>query len=78
MLNATNFLVPKTSYFNVTFVYPGTINANDPNFTMSLTATFTQLMDNTLYDAYFIAENSYPIYPDLLGNSQIKMVTFLT
>jgi len=35
-------------------------------------------LDNTLYDAYFIAENSYPIYPDLLANQNIQMVTFLT
>jgi len=56
MLNATNFFVPTTSYFNSTFVYPATINANNPNYTMSAIANFTMLLDNTLYDAWFIAE----------------------
>jgi len=78
MLNATNFYVANTSYFNVSFVYPGTVNANNPNYTMSAIANFTKLLDNTLYDAYFIAENSYPNYPDLLPDQNIQMVTFLT
>jgi len=62
-------LFQKTSYFNSTFVYPATINANNPNYTMSAIANFTMLLDNTLYDAWFIAENSYPINPDLMANS---------
>jgi len=43
MLNATNFFVPKTSYFNVSFEYSATINANDVNFTISYIANFTGL-----------------------------------
>jgi len=78
MLNATNFFIPVTSYFNVTFIYPTTPNPNDVNYTISHIANFTGLLDNTLYDAYFIAENNYPLYPDLLDNSYISKVTFLT
>jgi len=77
-LNSTNFLVPNTSWFNVSFLYPGNINPNDVNYTISSIANFTKLMDNTLYDAYFVAENSYPLFPDLLPTYDVQVVTFLT
>lgn len=40
--------------------------------------SFTNLLDNTQYDAYFIAENNLPVNPDLMPDEKIIKLQFLT
>ena len=39
---------------------------------------FTNLYDNTEYEAYFVAENSLPYNPDLMLDEDILKLTFVT
>jgi len=36
------------------------------------------LSDNTEYDVYFIGENDLPVNPDLMDESLIQKLTFVT
>jgi hypothetical protein len=41
--------------------------------------TFTKLLDNTNYIAYFTAENDLPVNPDLIDDeSIIKVINLVT
>ena len=77
-LNSTNFKVPLGSYFNQTFIYLIKANPNNLNFSRNISIIFTNLYDNTQYNAYFISENDYPINPDLMPNNEILEVSFIT
>ena len=39
---------------------------------------FTNLYDNTEYEAYFVAENYLPHNPDLMEDQNIIVLTFVT
>ena len=45
---------------------------------MSMIVEFTNLYDNTEYEAYFVAENNLPHNPDLMYDKDIVKLTFVT
>eukprot|EP01017_Pseudomicrothorax_dubius_P036244 TRINITY_DN5170_c0_g1_i7.p1 TRINITY_DN5170_c0_g1~~TRINITY_DN5170_c0_g1_i7.p1 ORF type:complete len:641 (-),score=124.40 TRINITY_DN5170_c0_g1_i7:50-1972(-) len=74
-LNSTNYYLNKDTWAYVKFEIPFT---NDESSVIYQVITFTSLMDNTLYDVYFVGENDLPVNPDLMDESQIQKVTILT
>jgi len=74
-LNASNFLVPTESYIKVSFEYANTLPYG---VSLHKMASFTNLFDNTEYEAHFIGENNLPINPDLMDDQEIVTVSFLT
>lgn len=45
---------------------------------MSTIIEFTNLYDNTEYEAYFAAENNLPHNPDIMQDKNIIKLTFVT
>jgi len=74
-LSATNFLIDTTFYVAVTFEY-----AQNLPYGVSLNKliSFTDLFDNTEYEAHFIGQNTLPINPDLMSDDDIMTVSFFT
>lgn len=75
MLSSTNFLLNPTLFIKITFEYPP---QNRGKSCISKIGNFSNLYDDTEYDAYFIAENDLPVNPDLMKESSIQKITFKT
>lgn len=74
-LDSTNFLLDPEHFINLSFVYP---SDNRGESVIYQIGNFTNLYDNTEYDAYFIADNDLPINPDLMDDDEILKVSFQT
>ena len=74
-LSSSNFNLDTRFWISLTFVYP---TSNRGQYFISKIANFSNLFDNTDYEAYFIAENDLPINPDLMNDDQIKKISFRT
>jgi hypothetical protein len=73
-LSSTNFKLDAEHLVSVNISYaPG-----EEDSIKSSVVKFTNLYDNTLYKAYFIAENDLPVNPDLMDDQEILSITFQT
>ena len=74
-LDSTNFLVADESYVKVTFEYAETLPYG---VVLNKLVSFTNLFDNTEYEAHFIGQNTLPVNPDLMSDDEIMTVSFVT
>lgn len=74
-LSSTNFLLDTHFYIKLPFVYP--IENRGQSF-ISKIGNFSNLYDDTEYDAYFIGDNDLPVNPDLMKAKNIQKVSFKT
>lgn len=74
-LSSTNFKLDPEHYFSLSYVYS---YDSEEGSIISKTASFTNLYDNTEYQAYFVAENDLPVNPDLMDEKEIYMTNFVT
>ena len=74
-LSSTNFKLDPENYFSLSFVYS---YDSEEGSIITKTSSFTNLYDNTEYQAYFVAENDLPVNPDLMDEKDIYMTSFVT
>lgn len=74
-LSSTNFKLDPEHYFSLSFVY--SYDSEEGSIIIK-TSSFTNLYDNTEYEAYFVAENDLPVNPDLMDEKEIYMTSFVT
>ncbi|EWS71333.1 hypothetical protein TTHERM_000331066 (macronuclear) [Tetrahymena thermophila SB210] len=75
-LNSTNFLLPKSQYQKIPFVFSSSTPQDQQNITNKF--EFSGLLDHSDYVAYFIGENSQLVNPDLMSDNQIVAIPFST
>jgi len=74
-LSATNFKIATEFYVTVTFEYAQTLPYG---VSLNKLISFTDLFDNTEYEAHFIGENTLLVNPDLMSDDSILTVSFFT
>ena len=74
-VNSNNFKLDPLHFINLSFIYP---KDNRGKSIIYKIGNFTNLFDNTEYDAYFIADNDLPVNPDLMTEDKILKVSFKT
>mmetsp|Transcript_28897 Transcript_28897/g.26230 ORF Transcript_28897/g.26230 Transcript_28897/m.26230 type:complete len:173 (+) Transcript_28897:7141-7659(+) len=74
-LNASNFLVEEVHRIKEEFLYTPDMPYE---WTYEVTVLVEDLLDNTVYEAHFVADNDLPVNPDLLRDDQIVTVELTT
>jgi hypothetical protein len=73
-LNSSNFYLATTYWQVVPFVFNPKVPEDKQNIEKYV--DFTDLLDNSEYEAYFVAENSQYVNPDLMEDEEMIVIPF--